>query len=72
MLVQWNCHPETLDSRNTQISADFVGYTVGYLREKYGCPVAYFTGTVGGLMTSLNVEVKSGAAADAYDLKLSR
>jgi hypothetical protein len=58
ILVQWNCHPETLSSQNTQISADFVGATVAYLREKYGCPVAYFTGTVGGLMTSLHVDVK--------------
>jgi hypothetical protein len=58
ILVQWNCHPETLSSQNTQISADFVGATVGYLQEKYSCPVAYFTGTVGGLMTSLHVDVK--------------
>jgi hypothetical protein len=58
ILVQWNCHPETLGSKNTELSADFVGATVNYLHEKYGCPVAYFTGTVGGLMTSLHVEVK--------------
>jgi hypothetical protein len=58
LLVQWNCHPETLDRKNTEISADFVGYTVKHLQEKHKCPVAYFTGTVGGLMTSLGVEVK--------------
>jgi hypothetical protein len=58
VVVQWNCHPETLDSRNTEVSADFVGYTVGWLRERYRCPVVYLTGTVGGLMTSLHVEVK--------------
>lgn len=58
VLVQWNCHPETLGSKNTQISADFVGATTQYLRHKYGCPVAYFSGTVGGLMTSLQVEVR--------------
>jgi hypothetical protein len=58
IVVQWNCHPETLSSKNTAISADFVGYTVNHLRKKYDCPVAYFTGTVGGLMTSLHVEVK--------------
>jgi Neutral/alkaline non-lysosomal ceramidase, N-terminal len=33
LLVQWNCHPETLDSRNTEVSSDFVGYTVDALRE---------------------------------------
>jgi hypothetical protein len=58
LVVQWNCHPETLDSNNTKISADFVGATVAYLRDKHQCPVVYFTGTVGGLMTSLHVEVK--------------
>src|SRR5438094_8710989 len=57
ILVQWNCHPETLGSKNTEISADFVGATVRYVREKFACPVAYFTGTVGGLMTSLHVNV---------------
>ena len=28
IVVQWNCHPETLDSKNTQLSADFVRATV--------------------------------------------
>jgi len=58
IVVQWNCHPETLSSKNTEISADYVGYTVNHLKEKYRCPVVYLTGTVGGLMTSLHVEVK--------------
>jgi hypothetical protein len=58
LLVQWNCHPETLASKNTEISADFVGATVGYLKQQFRCPVVYFTGTVGGLMTSLDVEIK--------------
>lgn len=58
IIVQWNCHPETLDSKNTLISADYVGYTVQELRERHRCPVLYLTGTVGGLMTSLHVEVK--------------
>jgi Neutral/alkaline non-lysosomal ceramidase, N-terminal len=58
LVVQWNCHPETLSSKNTAISADFVAGTVAHLRERYRCPVVYLTGTVGGLMTSLNVPVK--------------
>jgi hypothetical protein len=58
LVVQWNCHPETLDSKNTEVSADFVGYTVAHLERKHGCPVVYLSGTVGGLMTSLHVEVK--------------
>jgi hypothetical protein len=58
IVVQWNCHPETLGSKNTELSADFVGATVSHLRARYGCPIVYFTGTVGGLMTSLHVDVK--------------
>jgi hypothetical protein len=58
IIVQWNCHPETLDSKNTELSADFVGYTVKHLAEKHHCPVVYLTGTVGGLMTSLHVPIK--------------
>jgi hypothetical protein len=59
LVVEWNCHPETLSDKNTLLSADFVGATVKALREKHRCPVVYLTGTVGGLMTSLNVEIKS-------------
>jgi hypothetical protein len=58
IVVQWNCHPETLDSRNTRISADFVGAAVKELKAKYGCPVVYLTGSVGGLMTSMHVDVR--------------
>ena len=63
VLVQWNCHPETLGDKNTEVSADFVHYTVKHLRAGHKCPVAYFTGTVGGLMTSLHVEVRDAAGA---------
>jgi hypothetical protein len=58
VVVQWNCHPETLGSRNTLVSADYVGATVKHLRDCYRAPVVYLTGTVGGLMTSLHVDVR--------------
>jgi hypothetical protein len=67
VVVQWNCHPETLGGDNTEVSADFVGYTVGWLKERYRCPVVYLTGTVGGLMTSLHVEVKDDAGKPLRD-----
>jgi hypothetical protein len=67
LLVQWNCHPEVLDGKNTEITADFVYYTVKHLKEKYGCPVAYFTGTVGGLMTTIRLPVKDEAGAELKD-----
>ena len=58
LVVQWNCHPETLGSKNTAVSADFVSATVNSLHQRYRCPVVYFTGTVGGLLTSLEVEIR--------------
>jgi hypothetical protein len=58
LIVQWNCHPETLGGKNTLLSADFVGPTVEALRKAHHCPVLYLTGTVGGLMTSLHVNIR--------------
>ncbi|MDB5308293.1 MAG: Neutral/alkaline non-lysosomal ceramidase [Gemmataceae bacterium] len=67
ILVQWNCHPEVLDSKNTEITADFVHYTVKHLRAVQKCPVAYFTGTVGGLMTTIRLPVKDEDGKDLRD-----
>ncbi len=50
LLVQWNCHPEALGSKNKLLTADFSWATVDELEKKHECPVVYFTGTVGGLM----------------------
>lgn len=50
VLVQWNSHPEAMGSKNQMITADFPWATVRELKKKYDCPVAYFTGAVGGLM----------------------
>jgi hypothetical protein len=67
LVVQWNCHPETLGSKNTLVSADYVGYTVKHLRDRYRCPIVYLTGTVGGLMTTLGLPVKSAAGKSLAD-----
>jgi hypothetical protein len=67
VVVQWNCHPEVLDSKNTEITADFVHYTVKQLRETQKCLVAYFTGTVGGLMTTIRLSVKDDAGNELKD-----
>lgn len=67
LLVQWNVHPELLDDKNTEVSADHVGYTVKHLKDKYKCPVAYFTGTVGGLMTNLGVPLKDDKGNELKD-----
>src|SRR5262249_45088872 len=67
LVVQWNCHPETLGSKNKLISADFVGATVSYLSGRHRCPVLYLTGTVGGLMTSLHVPVNDAQGRALQD-----
>src|SRR5262249_49176414 len=67
IIVQWNCHPETLADKNTKISADYVGYTVKEVHEKHKCPVVYFTGTVGGLMTSLKVKIADESGTELRD-----
>lgn len=61
ILLQWNCHPESLGSRNTLITADFPWATVAAMRERHGCPVAYFSGAVGGLMGTPDGVVKDAA-----------
>jgi hypothetical protein len=50
ILVQWNCHPEALGSRNRLVTADFPWATVAWLKKKYNCPIVYISGAVGGLM----------------------
>jgi len=67
LVVQWNCHPETMGSRNTEVSADYVGFTVAALARRHACPVAYFTGTVGGLLSSLGVRITDDAGRELAD-----
>jgi hypothetical protein len=50
ILVQWNNHPEAMESQNTEITCDFPWATIAALEKRYNCPIAYFTGVVGGLM----------------------
>jgi hypothetical protein len=52
LLVQFSNHPESLGADNTLITADFPHYTISTLEARYGVPVAYFTGAVGGLMSN--------------------
>jgi hypothetical protein len=67
VLVQWNCHPETMDSKNTELTADYVATTVAELKKSQGCPVTYLTGTVGGLMTTLQVPLKGPDGQEMKD-----
>jgi hypothetical protein len=61
ILVQWNCHPEAMGSKNTLITADFPYATAAAIKENYGCPVVYFSGALGGLMAPPDGRIKSSA-----------
>ena len=51
ILLQQNCHPEALTDKNQYLTTDFLYYAIKTLEAKYNCPVAAFSGDVGGLMT---------------------
>jgi hypothetical protein len=61
LLVQWNCHPESMGSRNTEITGDLVASTVQWLQKKYECPVVYVSGAIGGLMAPPDNRIKDAA-----------
>ena len=60
MLVQWNCHPEAMGSRNTEITADFPYATVAKLKDQHKCPILYMSGAIGGLMAPPRRSIKDG------------
>lgn len=58
VLIQWNCHPESLGPRNQLLTADFPWATIQYLQQRCGCPVVYFSGAVGGLMSNPDKRIR--------------
>src|SRR5262249_44882625 len=52
LIVQWNCHPESLGPRNKHITADFPWAKGGLFEKREGCRVVYLSGAVGGLMSN--------------------
>jgi len=67
-LVSYGCHPETLDDTNTLITADFVHalrrtvedgsvWETAPGKEGFGGPAIFVNAAVGGMMTTLGVEV---------------
>lgn len=67
LLVQWNSHPESLGSKNTEITADFPWATVAALQKKYQCPVVYLSGAVGGLMSNPSGRIFDDAGKEVLD-----
>ncbi len=50
-----------MGSRNTLVTAAFVAATVAKLPADHGCPVAYFSGAVGGLMAPPDHRIRDAA-----------
>jgi hypothetical protein len=81
LMLQFSNHPESLGPQSTLVTADFPHYTIKALEARYGVPVAYFSGAVGGLMTNPpdfpapgGTVVKAGtfAFAEAYGEAVAR
>jgi hypothetical protein len=67
LLVQWNCHPESLGPKNKLVTADFPWATVSALNAQYRCPVVYLSGAVGGLMSNPRGRIFDDAGQELPD-----
>lgn len=57
-LVNWANHPETLGSKNTEITADYPAYFHRRLEERVGGVAVLLNGAVGGMQSPLGAEVR--------------
>lgn len=56
-LVNWSDHPETLGSKNTEITADFPFWLCRRVEERVGGTAIFFVGSIGGLLSTLGDQV---------------
>jgi Neutral/alkaline non-lysosomal ceramidase, N-terminal len=56
-LVNWSDHPETLDSKNTLITADYPHWLCRYVEEHDGGMAVFMNGSIGGLISTLGGQV---------------
>jgi hypothetical protein len=56
-LINWANHPETLGSRNTQITADYSAALYKRLEERRGGLAVFVNGAVGGMQSPLGAKV---------------
>jgi hypothetical protein len=67
LIVAWSCHPESLGSKNTLLTADFPWATVAALRERHRCPILYLSGAVGGLMAPPDGRIRNAAGNELQE-----
>ncbi len=56
-LINWANHPETLGSRNTQITADYPAAIYKRLEERRGGVAVFVNGAVGGMQSPLGAKI---------------
>ncbi len=56
-LVNWSDHPETLGGKNTEITADYPFWLCRYVEEHQGGTAVFFSGSIGGLLSTLGEQV---------------
>jgi hypothetical protein len=56
-LVNWSDHPETLDSKNTLITADYPHWLCQYVEQHGGGTAVFVNGSIGGLISTLGDQV---------------
>jgi hypothetical protein len=60
-LVNWANHPETLGSRNTEVTADYPGYFYSQLEKRIGGIAVLVNGAIGGMQSPLGAEIRDPA-----------
>ncbi len=56
-LINFSDHPETLGSKNTQITADYPHWLCAYAEEHLGGTAVFVNGSIGGLLSTNNSSV---------------
>ncbi len=65
-LINWANHPETLGSRNTQITADYPAAIYKRLEERRGGVAVFVNGAVGGMQSPLGAKI-AGVADNSFE-----
>lgn len=58
-LLNWANHPETLGSKNTEITADYSGYLRAHLEQLLGGTAIFVNGAVGGMQSPLGAKFEN-------------
>lgn len=66
-IVNWSNHPEAQGSNNPLISSDFAHMTRKVMEETFGGTSVYFSGSVGGLMTPLGVNIPGYGSSVSWE-----